>query len=700
LSTELQHKSDTGANAADNGNLPAGSKLYYRQGVPQLFKSIGAENNEGEWLYLPQAELDRAALEQTRAVSNAGSYRIGLTGTELDDFMLYPISYHDALIAFLQTAREVDIDTAVESLPADCPSHQSHQSRGRNCELAGIFVRTLFQRDNNLATVLRKTLDLVAGQCEGSYVGLYNISPNGEWNLRMAVGDIHLSDRLPNRPTGTRMTEWSHYAAEGGKLVPSDTTPEFPVLLRHAPTFLHIAPGPSAYRSKFVLVTAIPGTATVAEVEAVQASASLLKSLDETQFTSTSNLLGLFSELTELQNDEDYLAPQLAELYRILDQELTVERLALISAKEPAIVVYRDDERKVQTIECANYRIPTDLWTFTKEQPLGITCGAGHPLTTIENRYGDVAVERTFRIKGPKEADFLFAVGTAHDNSQLERASRILMTAARYLTMLLKQIYSDSSPGSALVAGRKSEDPERVVERVRILRKLSDGMFHGLFGSMSVVVGQSELLAGMAAGEIDSNKQLESIPKIIDAANETAERLTRLRKIFGYDQIGSSGSLTAADLVVELPGLLEGFLRKIKDTRNITVSVEFDSYSDSEYSTTSESAIEYLLKFIAAVMEEAICSGTIAFRFEDARSLSIQIPRSMIEHIEAVDFLQHLYPYDRYEPRHEGGMIESDRMRVTADLSDDGYISFTFENCRLAGRKFDADAPKLGESAR
>lgn len=699
MTTEIKQSNTAAKNESQRDNPPVGMKVYLRQGLPQLFRSVVIENDKDQYLFVPETELASVASSRTTPLPAAAEYKIGLDGIEFDDGRLYPVLFNRAIVAFVQFKEDSDIESSAQEIPAGLFDIDTNQRTERASELAGIFVHTLFQKDNNLSTVMRKTLDLIAGQCEGSYVGLYNISVNREWILRMAVGDIHLSDRLPNRPTGTKMTEWSEYAAEGGRLVLSDSAPDFPVIFHHAPTFLYIAPGPSSYRSELVIVTAIPGTATPAEVEAVRASSSLLKYLDESQFTSTSNLLGLFSELSELEEDDDFLAAQLTELYRILDQELTVERLALISAKEPAIVVYRDEERRVQTIECANYRLATDLWTFTKEQPLGITCGEDHPITSIETRFGNVAVERTFRIKGPKEADFLFAVGTAHDNSRLERASRLLMTANRYLTLLLREIYGDSSSGSALVTGKATENPERVVERVQILRKLSDGMFHGLFGSLSVVVGQSELLAGMATGEIDSNKQMESLPKIIDAANETAERLTRLRKIFGYDQISSSGTLSAGDLVVELPGLLEGFLRKIKDTRNITVDVEFDSYSDSEYSTTSEAAIEYIIKFIAAVMEEAICSGTISIRFDDARSLSIQIPRSMIEHIEAVDFLQQLYPYDRYEPKKEGGTIESDNMRVSVDLVDDGFFSFTFENCRLVGRKVDQPAIESGESS-
>jgi hypothetical protein len=209
VTTELQHKYDAPTTKSDVDRLPTGVKVYFRSGIPQLFNLIAIDSDKAWWLYVPQSELDRIELADTTAPSADSVYQLGQTGLELDDIPLYPLIRDNAIVAFVQVEEGVDVDKVMDCLPVDRLAGARCENGSRLSELTGIFVSTLFQKDNDLATVLRKALDLIAGQCEGSYVGLYRISPEREWILRMAVGDIHLSDCLPNRPSGARMKEWS-----------------------------------------------------------------------------------------------------------------------------------------------------------------------------------------------------------------------------------------------------------------------------------------------------------------------------------------------------------------------------------------------------------------------------------------------------------------------------------------------------------
>ncbi|MFH1687216.1 MAG: hypothetical protein ABIE70_06795 [bacterium] len=369
----------------------------------------------------------------------------------------------------------------------------------------------------------------------------------------------------------------------------------------------------------------------------------------------------------------------LQELFDALAERLPLSRLVLTPRRGPAQVATSGlDGRRSARVERQS-PLSDDL--FDRAVTEGTVLVSNVDVQSLEEQQRSlykrdrVAAEILLVVPKSGSRQKLLAVGLFNQDIDYADHKELLEAAAGLLALLplVEQVQTmppDLIPGVGGVTERMAGD------RIDIIRKLADGFFHEITSRLSTISGQADLIH-MQLGHLPKTSLLEPLERGLDklaaATDNAAAVLASLRSICTLGQDGMRRQVAATDIVRSLPELLGGFARFVRDNKSVTLEIEADHQTDSDFQLTHGQAFDTVYNLILSLMNEAICSGklTVSLTSGGPSAIRICFPRAVIGHLRLGDMLQSALPY--YAHRRFGsdaGTVQHAGMLMTYEVTE------------------------------
>ncbi|MDH4156620.1 MAG: hypothetical protein OEW00_05030, partial [candidate division Zixibacteria bacterium] len=423
-------------------SLPDHIRLYAAGGIPQLFGFVpqpGGDSGGPAWLYLPIDYLTSIRQALSGPERKAENTFIAAEPVSIEDHDLYPVLADNSIRALLavRTGQPCRLDdTQFAGIVKPLTSACGRRDDG-GADVAVQFVTRLFHRDNSLCGFMQLMLGLLARHCPGSYAGLY-YNQGGAFKLRMATGDISLSDKLPNRLDDQTAQVFRHFMHQGTNLIPGELLPDYPAFFEHCPTFLFVHPGAMSERTEFMLVMALPGSLEPGQVRCISMMAELASQLHENQFSTTSETLDMFRDLSIGPVENMSLDDTLVDVFKLLARQCDICRLVLATGTGAARVVAFDKNDRVSLTVGTDNVIPAAAWIALRQ-------GAPHFVPSLHNghAYIDTGGD-TFGREANSELYYPVALDDAHlgalavasplEGEHLSKSAHLVACVADYIS--------------------------------------------------------------------------------------------------------------------------------------------------------------------------------------------------------------------------------------------------------------------------
>jgi hypothetical protein len=672
--------------------LPEQADLFVPSALHQLFERVdlaGDKPVERSWLYVPANILSQVT-EPIGPRMNTASIRIARP-IDAEEYQLHPLVDATRLIGLLAFPSERAELPTLDNL-ADCARLIGRRGYDDiEPEVVADFAGELFQRDDGAEQFLKRLLSMLVGYWPRSSAGLY-VETQGEYQLRLVVGDVMRCHALPSHLSQEMTFRFLEALTQRENLVPAE-------MLQHSPTFLNLAPdfffvhqGMRSERTNQLLVIAGPGEVSVDGVRRVRLAARLLSRLEESQFVTTHGLVDLYARIGARGKGSVSIDAEIRDLFELAAKQVSVSRMIVTryGATDRTAnnwIVSGHPTPRVRSSEAEASLIPEPTrQSLAKGECYHIADITRGGLTDAEakQRYlENVHSEIYLPIRQQQRIVGVLVIGSPIAGSYLTMFPTLFEAAAAYAASVMAiENLSDQRvipAGTAIVADRASS-------RLITVRKLIDGFLHGVSSRVSVVVGQTEMLAALF-GELRTEGKTEraQIEKISTAGNELTVQVISLRTIISLLENGDDGSLDGALFLKDLANMFEGFARKIKDTKNVEISISYTASARQAYRLRTSDGIDFVIPLVVAIMEQAICSGTVSVQGNAKGSvpiISLQFRRNILGYTTISNLITKLFP--ELEPSSSASgeeQFQSNEHTVTCRLINDETYHVTLA-CR------------------
>ncbi|MFZ1683143.1 MAG: GAF domain-containing protein [Candidatus Zixiibacteriota bacterium] len=634
--------------------LPAGGELFISHGVPQLFRRFELSSDrrfESSWLYLPDAAL--AAMSEAKPVDQPG-VRIGTT-FPMEEFDLIPIiSGSDLCAVFaMPNAQRVQL-TSDQLMSIGQFLQPSSDDSIDPLSVALEFITELYHRDSALDGFYKKLLSLVVDCWPRSSAAVYVETPES-YQLRLVVGDVTRCHFFQTELKPDLAAAIQSALVHNSRVIPVDTMPDVPTFLSMAPDFFFVHEAVKSERANQLLLVVGSGDVEENTVQYLKTIGRLTSGLHEAQFATPTEFLELYSKLTDHSLGLGLMESACRVTYELISRQIGISRITLyrLDAKgDFANSWSATGERGTKaTVAESRDTILTDsirARLSASPEPIHIGDLANGTITSSEAKRMYMENIRSLYIlpiKSRRGTVGYLEVCSPLAGPYLTRFEHLFEVAAGYIgSVVALEELSDQR----IIPADESTPDCRNAQRLTSIRKLVDGFLHGFSSRVAVVVGQSELLTEAA---IDSARRTSSgrsgMEKIALAANELATRIGSLRAIVDLVEAPPNGSIDGSAFLADLPNILEGFGRKIKDTRNVEIPISYSAATRQSFKLRAEDTIDVVVPFLMSVMEYAICSGTIAVQ-GSAKGiipvLGIQYKRNLLGYTSMESLITRVFP--------------------------------------------------------
>ncbi len=661
-------------------HLPSDARVYLAHGLPTLFRLANAESDHavGAWLHIPGTLL--ASIKHSLMVqeSNVQHNHIARSGIETDDLKLYPVLVAGEVQAVITvdtaTSFEPDpptIDTIRDVLStrhADLETHDHHS-------LLGDFLNCLFVRDRSYDEFQKAVLELMTEQWPGSLAAVY-FQSEGVHKLRLAVGDIHLSDRLEGTLKSTTAGDWTDAIRRKQFFLPADMMPDYPVATDHPPNYMFLHPGIISDRTEYMIVVLIPGNIGRVEITALRQIARIAGHLHESQFSTVSEVSSLYARLVEHEAAGGGFEKTLIEAFRVVNRQVPLSRMVLARDGSPAeIIVAGGDGEPAVRIE-SQAPIPTALLTgLDADNPAMVPDVRKSPCRAEEQESylrDNVASEILLPVGHPGDGSGYVAFGCPHAGRRLDSHRTVLEAVAKFLG-LYKYLKTQQAHLEALVVGSSPHaSVDLANDRLNTVAKLAGGYFHDLMEHLSVVVGQNEIIESAIKAEdhaLSSNTILNGSAKVRKAADQLAAYLGNLRDLCLLTTDQMARRLSSRQLLEDLPTIVRGHATQVKDSKNVTLTIEACRSKDNGFDLTYREVYDYVLPFVLGLMDEAICSGDLVVSTDGGpgrAELVFEFAADIIGHTGLGEMIGRIYSQQLLERRNDDeGIVHFEDARLS-----------------------------------
>jgi hypothetical protein len=641
-------------------NLPSGASIYLAQGLPTLFKLAGTKpdvHHPLAWLHIPGELLTSIRHSLIVQASNLQFNYIASAGIESDDVTLYPVLISSQVRAVITVAAGATLElspTTQDAILVALLSRYSTQDQCDHQKLLGDFLACLFNRDRSYDRFQKALLELMTKQWPGTLGAVY-FESEGVHKLRLAVGDIHLSDRLEGTLKSSTAENWSEAMRREQFFVPADMTPNYPEVTGHPPSYMFVHPGIGSDLTEYMLVVAMPGDIGAGEVAALRQIAHLAGHIHESQFSTTSDVVSLYGHLAGLSTAAPDIPTMLLKAFRVVRRQMPLSRIVLTVEDGPVEVVTAkgDDEPTVRT--ASESPLPVDPAPDLKENnPLLVPDVRREPsyAGSLELYLSaEVSSAIIFALDSSPAASAYVAFGSPLAGQHLQ-SHRTLLDAVVVFLSLCQSLSPDRRHRDHLIGSALSDNRLIVTnQRLNTVARLAGGYFHDLMEHLSVVVGQNEIIESAISAEdiaLASRAILSGSSKVRKAADRIAAYLGNLRNLCLLTTERLGQRLSCRRLFEDLPIIVSGFARQVKDSKNVTLNIKTRSLSDSRLELTYQELYDYVLPLVMGLMGEAIGSGVLLVSAGDGDGrLLFEFSADIIGHTDLGEMLGRTYPHGR-----------------------------------------------------
>jgi len=656
-------------------DVPNGVRVYLVQGLPTVFRLAGSEtdtHNPERWLHIPAEMLGSIRHSLMVQGSNTQFSHIADTGIEIDDARLYPVLVSGEVRAVIAVGAGIKLNlngNTRDALLVSLKNRYLGQDRREEQDLVGELLRCLFARDRSYDQFQKAVLELMTKQWPGTLGAVY-FESQGLHQLRLAIGDIHLSDRLEGTLTGSTAQHWGEAIRRRQFFIPADMVPDYPVIGGYPPNYMFVHPGVLSDRTEYMLVLAMPGNIGLSEVAALKRIARLAGHIHESQFSTTSEVMSLYSRLRSEGKTDNSVEDMLTEVHRVVSRQLALSRILLCDTDGNGALVLSGDEGAATVATESQPPLPDDLIDALKDTAtLLIPRVSREPLlASRRDEYLKHDVHSEFIVALDQDADRLsyVAFGSPLTGDHLQKHRDLLQAVGQFLSLWLDLQPRLKAPNDVVYARPPEESVVVAHERLNTVAKLAGGYFHDLMEHLSVVVGQNELIeSAMVADDaaLASRVIISGSSKVQKAADRIAAYLGNLRDLCLLTPERLERPLSSRRLLTDLPEIVSGHARQVRDTKNIVLSIKTVPQAGEPFDLTYRHLYDYVLPFVLHLMDEAIASGsmtvTAAVDNKTAR-LIFNFPADVIGHLELGELLGRVYSHWQLEDRGHEGTVHLD----------------------------------------
>lgn len=600
--------------------LPTYVRLFSCVGLSNVFAWRNIERTESfqeTWLYIPDSSLESMLISQRGIGVSDEKHTPGSNSFKLDNQHLYPIHSAGKLSCIIAVpegkefkASQVDLGK-IEKIERT----SALMDKADTIQIAYEFVSRLFDCKQSYAEFAQRLLNFLTDQVDKSYAGLYWKSVDS-YHRRWAYGDLQLSDKLRLAVTSETVAKWKGANSCGKTFIPADLIQDEPVFVQAPPNFLFVYQTPNFGDREQWLVMAVPGDISGAAISRITIIASLLSSIDDERTTGYAELVSMFGDVLGKNRKTQSLEEALKLCYKLIDSKLRMNSMCLLDTDRSVMSCMKAAEDQLQIERNKVTRIPDQARQVIESLEPAYLDGPSHPAQDGKNLVEESDASHVLFPIPLKDGSV--ALFSAEFSSNLDRArhhQRLFELAAKYLGICISLSRMTTAEPQIIGTPTNEIAETMALARLKTISNLNGGYFHELTEFLSVILGQAEIMEyeiRKSTKSLTVDDLLLSTDRIVRAAASLADKMEKLKEVSTIKVIDDGNYVTADKFLSMLPALTYGYFLTVKDNKNVEIAVQTKADRNVSFSIPVLHIYDYIVPLILTIMEEALCSGTIA----------------------------------------------------------------------------------------
>lgn len=188
---------------------------------------------------------------------------------------------------------------------------------------------------------------------------------------------------------------------------------------------------------------------------------------------------------------------------------------------------------------------------------------------------------------------------------------------------------------------------ENYHRRLKLINKLSEGLYHDIYNLISVILGQADIIKSEVHSETESDadcRMSKSIRKLSIAADEITGFVNIIKELnITYE---SDHDLSVNSFFSNIIFMTRGYTKKIIDDKNIYIKYEMESQPKINFRLKQQEIYDCILPVIIALYDNAENSGSIIFSCKSTSEtdhLIISISKKIINKEKLFSYISDLF---------------------------------------------------------
>lgn len=615
------------ANAGYDGlankiSLPPGTSVYVSGAIRNLlvFADCSATGPIDTWINIPDSCWKN--WPEPTAESAAGANAIGQEFEIDENSSILPIVVNGDTFAAL--AGTPGIKAAVsDSFLAEL-SQVMRDMKANNlqapCIPAEVITRRLFRRDQDLTSFYNR-LFTALHDCYGIPIGGLYYGNDEKLSLRVASGPLAHSDKLTRSPDEETIVRWRAVIADDTNLTPVSLLPADPEFLTCLPYYFFVQSPVATSCGEGFLVLVVPGDISVESLDAVREVTRLVSLMDEAQFSSAGEIASLYDGLKDTGNSPLDLDRQLMASMDVIQRQFSIVRLGVVVPGLVARQITIDSQFNYVAAAVSGEDYPKHV---SEQLEIGVNCFVTVKDKTLTDaqrkKYVDLGIETEMfvAVTCTGGCPAIVSIGSCLDKENLSKYDDLATGIARFLGFSIAHraefpVLAASDSDSVQSESNRGESA-RLLARFDTVRRLSSGFFHDIRCLLAVVVGYLEIRESknnsrdLIIAEIEAELGTKHFKHSID---EMTSHLSDLQNLCSLNQEQFEHRLSCAEFLKNLPALIYGYARKIRDQKNVTVELVSTIEPETDIRVSLGQLYDTLVPFVLGLMEAARFNGRL-----------------------------------------------------------------------------------------
>lgn len=595
--------------------LPDTAAIYLSTGIPQVFQRVDSNEEdfvEDPWLYVPASRLNSIRQQMIVNSNNKISRYFDNEPVETEDLMLYPLLINGEIKIIIVDSSKKKIkikpDT-VESIVETLEIYQKNQHISENH--LDHFILTLFNNHESVDKFIKNLLDLLVRRIPNSCAGYY-FDDQGIIKLRMTVGDLRRFDLLPSFLSDNIKQEWIEALQTKTHFIPAESLEDEIGLLDSPPDFIYVHEGLQSEYVKNLLCFILYGDISESAIQLLDKITSLVAKLHEKQFIDAHSINKYYERnLLKIKNT-NIMHHLLKELIILLDKQMIISRIVFKEEYKEAVVVKKEYNGEFAVYEHSMVTIDDTIQNHVKAQHkyfIEDITRAEYEEQTVKDCYeSNVSSEYFFRISLPENKEAIISIGSPITGRYLDSVGEFLSAAVMAFVNCLRFQKSQKALESVSI------NEDILNSRIDLFGKLIGGYFFHIFSKLTVIIGAAERFVHTVHQAVslgDKTKMISYAEKLKDYADEVTDDIKMIRLIIPNTSDDYSRTISCEAFIKKLPKYINGYLKHIKDTKNIDINLENNSISKLDFKITGEEIVDIVLPLLVELMNSFEDHGKI-----------------------------------------------------------------------------------------